>query len=189
MEQTIPLGYGSLDGGRTHTYALIDRLREQAPITVLWRHCFLKKIASHQATQEIIEVDETFFLELFKGQRRLPRPARHSGGTGQTHGTAPDYIQVMVVQDRAGHHADFQLEQMNAEMAIAVLTPPVSADAVLCSDSAGVYASFSRAAGCCDPIKWCASVKESPSWVRTTILTGKRISPSVERVGGAISIA
>ena len=35
MEQTIPLGYGSLDDGRVHSYALIDRLREQAPITLV----------------------------------------------------------------------------------------------------------------------------------------------------------
>ena len=35
MEQTIPLGYGSLDDGRVHTYALIDQLREQAPITLV----------------------------------------------------------------------------------------------------------------------------------------------------------
>ena len=33
VEQTIPLG--SLDDGRVHTYALIDRLREQAPITLV----------------------------------------------------------------------------------------------------------------------------------------------------------
>lgn len=35
IEQTIPLGYCSLDGGQVHTYALIDRLREQAPITLV----------------------------------------------------------------------------------------------------------------------------------------------------------
>jgi hypothetical protein len=36
-------------------------------------------MASHQAAREggIVEVDETFFLESFKGQRGLPRPARH----------------------------------------------------------------------------------------------------------------
>ncbi|WP_447830921.1 IS3 family transposase [Aeromonas salmonicida] len=35
-EKDIPKkGYGSLDGGRVHTYALIDRLREQAPITLV----------------------------------------------------------------------------------------------------------------------------------------------------------
>ena len=50
------------------------------------------------------------------------------------------FIPVMVVQDRAGHHADFQLEKINAEAVIAVLKPLVSPDAVLCSDGAGVYA-------------------------------------------------
>ncbi|MDM5095592.1 IS1595 family transposase, partial [Aeromonas rivipollensis] len=69
----------------------------------LWRHRFLKAMASHQAVREegIVEVDETFFLESFKGQRGLPRPARHRGGKGRTRGTGSDYIPVMVVQDRA----------------------------------------------------------------------------------------
>ncbi|CAJ1906319.1 IS1595 family transposase ISAs23 [Aeromonas jandaei] len=53
----------------------------------------------------------------------------------------------MVVQDRAGHHADFQLEEINAETVIAVLKPLISRDAVLCSDGAGVYASFSKVQG------------------------------------------
>ncbi|TNJ22650.1 IS1595 family transposase, partial [Aeromonas sobria] len=41
----------------------------------LWRHRFLRAMAAHQATREegIVEVDETFFLESFKGQRGLPR--------------------------------------------------------------------------------------------------------------------
>ena len=46
-----------------------------------------------------------------------------------------------------GHHADFQLEHMNAETVIAVLKPLVSPDAVLCSDGAGVYACFSKEQG------------------------------------------
>ncbi len=71
----------------------------------------------------IVEVDETFFLESFKGQRGLPHPPRHRGGKGRTRGTGRDYIPVMVVQDRAGHHADFQLEKINAEAVIAVLKP------------------------------------------------------------------
>jgi len=115
----------------------------------LWRHRFLRAMAGHQATREegIVEVDETFFLESFKGQRRLPRPPRHRGGKGRTRGTGLDYIPVIVVQDRAGHHADFQLEKINAEGVIAVLKPLVSPDAVLCSDGAGMYASFSKVQG------------------------------------------
>lgn len=113
----------------------------------LWRHRFLKAMATHQATREegIVEVDETFFLESFKGQRGLPCPARHRGGKGRTRGTGPDDIPVMVVQDRAGHLADFQLEKMDAQTVRTVLTPLIAPDAVLCSDGAGVYASFSKA--------------------------------------------
>lgn len=112
-------------------------------------HHFLRAMAPHQATREegIVEVDETFFLESFKGQRGRPRPPRHRGSKGQTRETGPDYIPVMVVQDRAGHHADFQLEKINAEVVIAVLKPLVSPDAVLCSDGAGVYACFSKEQG------------------------------------------
>ena len=96
-------------------------------------------MALHQATREdgIVDVDETFFLESFKGQRRLPRSAQHRGGKRRTRGTGPDYIPVMVVQDRAAHHAHFQLEKMNANAVIAALKPLISADAVLCSDGAG----------------------------------------------------
>ncbi|MCS3833176.1 hypothetical protein HNP10_001937 [Aeromonas veronii] len=58
-------------------------------------------MAGHQATWEegIAEVDETFFLESFKGQRGLPRPPRHRGGKGRTRRTGPDYIPVIMVQD------------------------------------------------------------------------------------------
>jgi transposase len=39
----------------------------------LWRHRFLSQIADHQAqhVSGIVEADETFFLESFKGQRNL----------------------------------------------------------------------------------------------------------------------
>lgn len=85
-------------------------------------------MACHQATrvEGIVEVDETFFLESFKGQQGLPRPPWHRGSKGRTRGTGPDYIPVMVVQDRAGHHADFQLEKIDAETVITVLKPLVS---------------------------------------------------------------
>jgi transposase-like protein len=51
----------------------------------LWRHRFLKAAATHRAEHEsgIVAADETFFLESFKGQRRLPRPARKRAGVGR----------------------------------------------------------------------------------------------------------
>ncbi|TXT35975.1 MAG: transposase [Comamonadaceae bacterium] len=50
----------------------------------LWRHRFLQAAATHRPAHEggIVEADETFFLESFKGQRKLPRPARKRAGVG-----------------------------------------------------------------------------------------------------------
>ena len=50
-------------------------------------------------------------------------PCCHCGGNERTHGTGPDDIPVMVVQDRAGHLADFQLDKMDARTVKAILMP------------------------------------------------------------------
>src|SRR5680860_991283 len=52
----------------------------------LWRHRFLALVAGHQAQRKsgIVETDETFFLESFKGQRKIPRKARQRGGVSLT---------------------------------------------------------------------------------------------------------
>jgi len=56
---------------------------------LLWRHRFLHRVSQYQAMHEhgIVEADETFFLESFKGQRQLNRPARKRVGVGKTRGT------------------------------------------------------------------------------------------------------
>lgn len=112
----------------------------------LWRHRFLRLVAGHQDRHErgVVEVDETFFLESFKGQRRLPRASRQRGGVGATRGTGKDQIPVMVVRDREGHTADFKLDKLDASHVDAALLPLVDVEAVLCSDGAAVYAAFAR---------------------------------------------
>jgi len=72
-------------------------------------------ISQHQVTHEqaIIEADETFFLEEFKGQRELNRPARQRGGVGRTRGTGADQIPVLIVRDRHLATANFILKQVN----------------------------------------------------------------------------
>jgi transposase-like protein len=114
-----------------------------------WRHRFLREAAHHCDTREsgIIEADETFFLESFKGQRALPRPARKRAGVGKTRGTGPDQIAVMVVRDRQGHSADFQLEKLDVAHVSAALLPLVDKESVLCTDGAAVYAAFARTSG------------------------------------------
>lgn len=115
----------------------------------LWRHRFLKAAIDHQAAHEqgIVEVDETFFLQSFKGQRHLPRPARRRGGAGATRGTGPDQIPVMVVRDREGHTADFPLVKLDADHVTTALQSLVDPEAVLCSDGASVYAAFAHRCG------------------------------------------
>lgn len=114
-----------------------------------WRHRFLRLIAEHRAQHEsgIVEADETFFLESFKGQRQLPRLARKRGGTAQRKGFTVEQIPVLVVRDRSGQHADFHLERLNAAHVGAVLRPLLDPDAVLCTDSAAVYHSVAKANG------------------------------------------
>ena len=114
-----------------------------------WRHRFLRDAADHRAEQEagIVEADETFFLESFKGQRSLPRPARSRGGVAHKRGINAEQIPVLVVRDRQGRTADFKLARLDAEHVQAVLAPLVARDAVLCTDSAGVYAAFARRYG------------------------------------------
>lgn len=114
-----------------------------------WRHRFLHDAAGHRAEHEagIVEADETFFLESFKGLRHLPRPARHRGGVAGKRGLSAEQIPVLVVRDRSGQTADFKLEKLDAAHVIAALRPLVDPEAILCSDSAGGYAAFARATG------------------------------------------
>lgn len=114
-----------------------------------WRHRFLRLIAEHRAQHEsgIVEADETFFLESFKGQRHLPRLARKRGGTAKRKGFTAEQIPVLVVRDRSGQHADFHLKQLNAAQVGAALRPLLDPDAVLCTDSAAIYHSFAKAEG------------------------------------------
>lgn len=114
-----------------------------------WRHRFLARGSAHVAEHEsgIIEADETFFLESFKGQRNLPRAPRQRGGVSVTRGTGPDQIPVLVVRDRSGQTADFQLDKLDAAHVQKALMPLVDAEAVLCTDGAAVYAAFARNTG------------------------------------------
>lgn len=115
----------------------------------LWRHRFLHAAAEHRADHEsgIVEADETFFLESFKGQRHLPRPPHRRGVAARRRGFTAEQIPVLSVRDRSGQQADFKLEQLNADHVTAVLRPLIDPDAILCTDSAAVYATFAKAQG------------------------------------------
>jgi len=64
-----------------------------------WRHRFLCDAAAHHDARQsgIVEADETFFLESFKGLRKVPRPPRKRGGVSKMRGAGADQIPVLVV--------------------------------------------------------------------------------------------
>jgi hypothetical protein len=62
-------------------------------------------------------------------------------------GHRAEQIPVLVVRDRSGQTADFKLAKLDAPHVIAVLQPLIAQDAILCTESAGVYAVFARIVG------------------------------------------
>ena len=142
-EQWAVYGQALVDGASVRKAAQSCAVDKST--TFRWRHRFLQATASHQALHEsgIVEADETFFLESYKGQRHLYRPARKRAGVG----SAWEHIAVLVVRDRSGQTADFRLEQCDSQHIAAALQPLVDKDAILCTDGATVYQSVARTLG------------------------------------------
>jgi transposase-like protein len=70
-----------------------------------WRHRFLRAPASDKprGLRGIVEADETFILESFKGRwSDLPRKARKRGGRARHAGLYQDNIPILVARDRNG---------------------------------------------------------------------------------------
>ncbi len=70
-----------------------------------WRHRFREALNRDKPTRlsGIVEADETFVLESFKGTRRgLPRAARKRGGKASKPGLWAEQIPVLVARDTAG---------------------------------------------------------------------------------------
>jgi transposase-like protein len=117
----------------------------------LWRHRFLRQPAEHKAKHEsgIVEADETYFLESFKGRRQLPRPARRRGGKAAKRGLSAEQIPVLIARDRVGATADFVPPRVDKKHIGAVLEPLRATDATLCTDGGGggVYGAVAREHG------------------------------------------
>jgi len=74
-----------------------------------WRHRFLASLAGDKpgSLSGIVESDETFILESFKGKRSgLPRVARKRGGKSAKRGLSAEQIPVIVARDRHGATTD-----------------------------------------------------------------------------------
>jgi transposase-like protein len=81
-----------------------------------WRHRFLASLAGDKpkALAGIVEGDETFILESFKGKRSdMPRKSRKRGGKSAKRGLSAEQIAVIVARDRQGATTDAVLPKLN----------------------------------------------------------------------------
>lgn len=120
-----------------------------APTAFSWRHRFLRAIAEHSAavrTDEITEVDETYFPRSFKGSRGdIPgRKARKRGGEIRGRGLPLNqYVAVLVARDRAGRTFQGVLAGKRGTDAVdSILAPVLGPATVLCIDGGNALWGF-----------------------------------------------
>ena len=109
----------------------------------------MKTFSTDKATEltGIAEADETYFLESFKGQKELLRPARKRGGKAKLPGTSSEQIPVLIARDRNGETFDAVLKSANAEQLGAALKPVLGKDTLLCSDGSRAMKAMAKNAG------------------------------------------
>ena len=145
------------DAWLTYGQALIDGLsvRKAARLSGVhrttafrWRHRMLRHPAEENGSElsTLVEADETYFLESFKGQRHLPRPARHRGGHAQKRGVSDEQVPVVVVQDRQGKHFDAVLPRADKNTLSCLLLQLLTPETILCTDGSAAYRAVAKAA-------------------------------------------
>ena len=96
----------------------------------------------------IVEADETFVLESFKGRRSdLPRKARRRGGTARHPGLHQDNIPILVARDRNGATFDAILAQVDGASVSLALAGIVTPGNHLIGDGGKAIATFARQPG------------------------------------------
>ena len=134
--------------GETLTKAAA-RCRVDYTTAFRWRHRFLKALAGDKPSRlsGIVEADETFILESFKGKRHdLPRKARKRGGKASKRGLSAEQIPVMVARDRAGAATGAVLPRLDAVSITAALGTVIAKSAELCCDGGSAIKAFARRA-------------------------------------------
>ena len=115
-----------------------------------WRHRFLAALSGDKpgTLAGIVESDETFILESFKGKRSgLPRKARKRGGTSAKRGLSAEQIPVIVARDRHGATTDAVLPRLTRASIAAALGGVITPANAFCCDGGGAIVAFARRAG------------------------------------------
>lgn len=105
-----------------------------------WRHAFLKSPQNQGCSKltGIIEADETFVPESFKGKRKMPRPSRKRGG-GKT-----IKVPVSLALDRIGDIAHKVLKHDSKAEIESAIKSLIQSGSVLCTDGNLSYKSIAN---------------------------------------------
>jgi transposase-like protein len=115
-----------------------------------WRHRFLAALSGDKpkTLSGIVESDETFVLESYKGKRSgMPRTSRKRGGSAAKRGLSIEQIPVIVARDRQGATTDAVLPRLTRASIAAALDGVVTPDNAFCCDGGGAIVAFARRAG------------------------------------------
>lgn len=116
-----------------------------------WRHRFLESLDAMQPAklQGVVEADETFFLESFKGQRKgIPRKPKKRGTPATKRGLSKEQIPVLVARDRTSAATlTAVLPSRKGKDISKSLSPLLAKDTVLMTDGATAYRAVGRDRG------------------------------------------
>lgn len=115
-----------------------------------WRHRFLTALERQQPQilQGLVEADETYFRESFKGQKSgLGRAPKKRGTKAKKRGLSAEQIPVLVARERGvGSTLSAVLPSRGASDISSILAPKLAGDSVLMADGIGTYDSLETAA-------------------------------------------
>lgn len=115
-----------------------------------WQHRFLASLADDKpkALAGIVEGNETFILESFKGKRSgLPRKSRKRGGKSIKRGLSAEQIPVIVARDRQGATTDAVRAKLDRASITSALGGVVTPDNEFCCDGGTAIVALARHAG------------------------------------------
>jgi ISXO2 transposase-like protein/Homeodomain-like domain-containing protein len=114
-----------------------------------WRHRFLSALNFDKPKRlsGVVEADETFILESFKGRRGgLARPARRRGGKAAKRGLSTEQIPVVVARDRSGATLDAVLPHLDAASLKEAFGERIAPSTDFCCDGGAAITAFARRA-------------------------------------------
>ncbi len=100
---------------------------------------------SPKSLSGIVEADETFILESFKGKRGgLSRAPRERGGEASKRGLSAEQIPIVVARGRAGATIDGVPPRLDTISITAILGPVISGSAEFCRDGGTAIKAWNR---------------------------------------------